>query len=93
MEFSTTIRGQPSLIFNGYRYTKKKCGEVVWRCVNRSCSGKVFTKNRELIKEETHKTCVPDVAANEVQKAMAQAKKRAREETDRSISQVGLYFY
>lgn len=96
MEFSTTIRGNPSLLLNGFRYTKKrekKCGEVVWRCINRPCSAKVITRNGDLITEEAHLSCVPDVAATDVQKAMAQAKKRAREETDISISRVGLHFY
>ena len=61
----------------------------MWCCVARPCGGKVITNNSELIKEESHE-CVPDVASIDVHKAMSQAKKRASEETDTSISQVGI---
>ena len=73
MEFTTTKRGQPSLICNGYRYTRKRenrSGEVLWCCVARPCGGKVITNNSELIKEESHE-CVPDEASIDVHKAMS----------------------
>lgn len=93
MEFTTSTRGKPSVILNGYRYTirnEKQCGDIVWRCVNRSCNAKIVTNKEELVKEDKHQTCVPDVAALEVLKAKIQAKKRAREDFNRPINQVSL---
>lgn len=92
MKFLTTSKGKLSVLLHGFRYTKKhekRCGEIVWRCVNRLCSAKLFTSNQDIIKEETHETCVPDIAGLAVLKAKAQAKKRARDEHDLAISQVG----
>lgn len=89
MEFTTSIKGNQILIFNGYRFYKKRDNKSseVWICAAKPCAGKVILKNRELIKEVDH-DCVPDVASVEVFKAASMARKRAREENNTSVSQV-----
>lgn len=91
MEFTTGNKGARNLIHNGYRYYNKrenKSGEVVWWCVKeKSCRGKVVVKEDQVLREEEHQ-CVPDVAKLEVTKAIANAKKRAREDDNATIAQV-----
>lgn len=51
-------RGGDLLIFNGYRYSKRrlnKNGHVVWRCVRRkTCKASLITHQQALIKNEKH---------------------------------------
>lgn len=73
--------------------TPRNMKKSVVKFAGGACSAKVWTKNSELVKEVPHRTCVPDIAANDVKKAMEQAKKRAREETDMSILQVNVFYF
>ena len=44
MEFTTTARGVPALILNGFKYLVS--GKIYWRCaVNRKCEGSVTTED------------------------------------------------
>ena len=50
MEFITTIRGAPSLLHQGFRYTlncRTADGQTYWRCQDRSCSGRVVTDTND----------------------------------------------
>jgi hypothetical protein len=90
MEYIKTTKGQPCLIYQGFRYTTllvKVGGDIRWRCVKRECKGQLITRDGGVIKEEKH-LCVPDTAGNEVFKATEKAKKRAREEVETPISKI-----
>lgn len=94
MEFITTQKGKQCLLFSGYRFLKQrenKSGEVVWFCHKRrrfACSGSITTSSDNRVLSETTHQCVPDEANNEVSKAVSQAKKRVREESEASVTQV-----
>lgn len=93
MEYTTTNRGALSLIYNGYGYYKKrdnKSGEVFWLCsksYNGGCLGKVIVKEEVVLREEAQQ-CVPDVAKLEVKKAIANAKKRVRQEDNITVAKI-----
>ena len=81
MEFTTTQRGKPMLIFNGYMYAKQieKKTNIRWRCVlhNKGCKGTLTTdlqnQNPEPKAEHNH---APDISSVEVMKCRASMKIR-----------------
>jgi hypothetical protein len=59
MEFTTTNKGKPMLIYDGYIYTQRSTdGEKsYWRCQDRKCTGAVQTTSNEtiiILKVHTH---------------------------------------
>ena len=44
VEFVTTKQGAISMLYEGYKYTLNRhgnTGQTYWRCVNRSCPGRM----------------------------------------------------
>lgn len=97
MEYLPTRSGTQCLFYGGFRYCKKrvnKSGESTWYCLGnkRKCCGRVTIKNDKVVRQTAHR-CVsnPDHGDFDllVRKAVCQAKKRARDESETSIFQVG----
>ena len=64
MELTSTARGSPALILNGYKYLvvnrKNDSCRIYWRCaVNRMCIGSVIIKESSLVKKNVDHTHYP----------------------------------
>ena len=55
MEFTTTTRGAPALVLNGFKYVvnrKNASRKIYWKCaVNRQCGGSVTAEDGVLLRE------------------------------------------
>lgn len=86
MEVTTTSHGKPCAHFEGYSYVVKRRnvdGTVVWRCSkqqSKNCRGILKTKDSNILASNEHQCGTPDDSRLEVQRTLARAKKRAREE-------------
>lgn len=92
IEIIETTKGKPLAIFNGYQFRKYRQNEngTVWVCLNEKkdkCTGRMRTINLEIINFSDH-LCKPDVAASEVKKQFDNARKRVREESSYTSSQI-----
>lgn len=99
MEYLPTRSGTQCLFYGGFRYTKRrdnKSGESLWCCLGkkRRCRGRVTIKNDKIVRQAGH-SCVSSPDSDQanvdllVSKAVFRAKKRARDEIETSIFQVG----
>lgn len=92
MDFVLTAKGKPSLVYNGYRYIKKrdnKCGTRVFQCEHRNkCPVTVVIRDKTVVREPSEHQCIPDVVNIEVRIAIDKAKTRAREDFRCSIPEV-----
>lgn len=85
MEIIETSKKKPCALYEGHRYIINRVNKeniISWRCSNYKklkCKGGLTSRNQTILTEVKH-SCVPDIAANEVQKQLSNAKKRAREE-------------
>ena len=55
VEFVTTKQGARSMLYEGYKYTLNRCGnadQTYWRCVNRSCPGRVTLNVQDGISQQ-----------------------------------------
>ncbi|KAF0759758.1 MULE domain-containing protein [Aphis craccivora] len=92
IEIIETTKGKPLAIFNGYQFRKYRQNEngTVWVCLNKkkdTCKGRMRTKNIEIINFSDH-LCKPDVATSEVKKQFNNARKRVREESSYTASEI-----
>jgi len=87
MQFTTTIRDELVLSYNGYQYTKKRSYvyNTEWRCRTRPCTTTLSLRRSD---NSIHRgpgvhSCVPLPTSHKVviDEAIANMKKRAREET------------
>lgn len=84
------VRGNPCALHDGHSYRCKRRNKmtIYWECLkqkSQKCPGTMTTDLKySFIKINNEHQCVPNIASNEVKVCMANAKKRAREDTDKT---------
>lgn len=85
LEFTESTRGKPLALYEGYLYRKHKMAKnnnIRWVCSkdkSEKCKGAMVTNNG-IIQHTVDHNCIPDTAAIDVKKRVADIRHRAREE-------------
>ena len=84
-QFVQTHRGGKALLHEGYKYLKIRDGKecTFWRCERHKsqCPARVTTNEGSVQSSRGEHNHPPDLAANKVETAISNMRKRAREET------------
>ena len=83
MDFVESQRGQPMILYEGYKFTLKKVNKnntKCWRCADRTCGGSVTTDSTNRVVSVHQHSCIPSVAKSEIMKSRFRCKKRSQEE-------------
>ena len=69
------------MAFNGFCYVKDKpyLKKIYWRCEIRTCTKRVTTENKEVIRKVGHSLHGPDSSGVEIKKSISRIKKVASE--------------
>jgi hypothetical protein len=82
LQFVTSERGNPMLLYNGFIYKKEKTiGEkTIWKCADYNknrCPGRVHTMQEEMVRSTSH-LHIPDAAKVQAKGAIANMKEMAK---------------
>ena len=83
MQFITTTKGKPALLFDGSRFTlnRRMDNEVCyWRCAKRICPARITTEGNDLKQQTAPHNHAVDVVDTQVKAIQSDMRKRAREE-------------
>ncbi|KAJ3617868.1 hypothetical protein MTP99_006956 [Tenebrio molitor] len=83
LQFVTSERGNPMLLYNGFIYKKEKTiGEkTIWKCADYNknrCPGRVHTMQEEMVRSTSH-LHIPDAAKVQAKGAIANMKEMAKQ--------------
>jgi hypothetical protein len=87
LSFFKTQRGKDKISYEGYQYTFDKLSKLdeevkMWRCITRTCSGRLHTRNANVAASITHNLCFRNTALSDV----AQFKSRIIEQSSKFCS-------
>jgi hypothetical protein len=85
ISFFKTQRGKDKVSFQGHQYTFDKLSKIdgdvkMWRCITRTCTGRLHTRNANVAASVSHNLCFRNTAIADV----AQFKSRIKEQSRKS---------